>query len=313
MKDPYQILGVSKTSTQDEIKNAYRNLAKKFHPDLNPGNKTAESKFKDAASAYEMIGTPEARTKFDRGETLEQQQEQAQRHARESQGDRGPFYHQTQQDGGRYSYSFGKDMGGEDFFENLFRSQGGGRGQNPFQTDRTNVPGEDHLYQMSVEFRDAILGAAREITLPTGKRLQVKIPPGVETGTKLRFKNQGGPGIGSAPAGDAYVELTVKPLEGFKRDGLAVETEVSISFIEALLGASIKVPTLDGSVLLTVPPKVDTGTRLRIKGKGVSTPKGSGDQIVTLKVVMPKKVDPELENAVRGWGDKFAYNPREEA
>lgn len=313
--DPYVTLGVSKLATQDEIKAAYRNFAKKFHPDLNPGNKTAEAMFKDAASAYEQIGTPEERAKFDRGETPEQQQEQAQRsgsrNSRAYSGGAGPFYHETQQEGGRYSSSFGKGMGGEDFFENLFRSAGQGRSNYQTGGMAEDFAGEDHLYQMSVDFKDAILGAEREISLPTGKKLQLKIPPGVETGSKLRFKNQGAPGVGKGVAGDAYVELTIRPLPGFTRVGNNVETELSISFIEALLGAEIKVPTVDGTVMLKVPPGVTTHSRLRVVGKGVALKQARGDQIVVLKVVMPATRNPDLEKAVREWGDKYSYNPRE--
>jgi DnaJ-class molecular chaperone len=301
LKDPYQVLGVSKTATQDEIKNAYRGLAKKFHPDLNPGNKTAEEKFKDISIAYERIGTSDERAKFDRGETQEQKEQQAQQQYEQARTDghaggrRGPFYHETQQGGGRYS----------DFFEDLFREAG--------HQPPGDMPGEDHRYQMTVDFKDAVLGAEREVTLMNGKHLKVRIPPGLESGAKLRFKNQGGLGQGRAPAGDAYVEIAVKPLEGFKRVGNDIEIEAQISFIEAILGAEIKVPTLESPVMLKVPPGVSTGSRLRIRGKGVARHldhKEPGDQIVVLKVVMPKKVDPGLAEAVRSWGDKYSYNPR---
>ncbi|MBF0206522.1 MAG: J domain-containing protein [Oligoflexia bacterium] len=309
MKDPYVVLGISKTATQDEIRKAYHNLAKKFHPDLNPGNKDAEIKFKDVSLAYERIGSEEERAKYDRGETPEQQQKQPDEQARERtfRRRRGPFYHETQDDGGRYSYSFAKDMG-EDFFKSFFHTDDRSR----YQNEKSST---DEYYQMSVDFKDAVLGAEREITFPNGKRLQVKIPPGIESGTKLRFKNQGGAGIGDLPPGDAYIEITVRPLARFNRVGNNIETEVAVSFIEALLGAEIKIPTIDGSVMLKIPSGVSTGSRLRVRGKGVafgSSSKENGDQIVIIKVVLPKKIDPELEKTVREWGGKFSYNPREE-
>ena len=305
MKDPYEVLGISKTATQDEVRTAYRNLAKKLHPDLNPGNKSTEKKFKEVAAAYELIGTPEQRGKFNRGETPEQQQERAQEQARSAQGRRGPFYQDTQQSGGRYTSSFGQGADENDLFENLFRSA---------RQQRKDYPGEDLLFQMSVDFKDAALGTEHEITLPLGKPLKVKIPPGVETGTKLRFKGRGGAGVGQGPAGDAYVEIHVRPLEGFVRVGKNIETQVAVSFIEALLGAEIPVPTIDGSVKMTIPPGANTGSRFRVRGKGVRTStEERGDQIVELKVLMPKTVDPALKEAVRSWERKFNYNPRAES
>jgi DnaJ-class molecular chaperone len=311
MKDPYQTLGLSKQATQDDIRNAYRAMAKKYHPDLNPGNKEAEKKFKDVAAAYELLGTPETRAKFDRGETPEQMQEQQQRYQEQARSSQraGPFYYNTQQEGGRYSQSFGEDLGMGDIFENLFRQsrRGSSRAQGG------DLPGEDQLYQMEIDFKDSILGADREITLPTGKKLQIKIPPGIDTGKRLRFRGQGGPGAGSGPAGDAYIEVTVRPLAGFKRVGKNVESELPISFIEGLLGAEVQVPTVDGSVMLKIPPGVSTGSRLRIRGKGVASPKDPGDQIVVLKVALPKHLNPELLAAVRAWEGKYSYNPRVES
>jgi DnaJ-class molecular chaperone len=313
MKDPYQSLGLSKQATQDDIKNAYRAMAKKHHPDLNPGNKEAEKNFKDIASAYELLGTPEARAKFDRGETPEQMQENQQRQQQDwARSQRsGPSYYSTQQGGGRYSQSFGEDGGMGDMFENLFRQNQGRRGS--ARPPGGDYPGEDQLYQMEVDFRDSILGAEREITLPTGKKLQIKIPPGIETSKRLRFRGQGGPGAGKGPAGDAYIEITVRPLDGFRRNGNNVESELPISFIEGIVGAEIQVPTIDGSVMLKIPSGVSTGSRLRVRGKGVASPKDPGDQIVILKVALPKQVNPELLAEVRAWGSKYSYNPRTES
>ena len=192
-------------------------------------------------------------------------------------------------------------------FEQLFQRSGRGR-----KTQSNDLPGEDQLYQLEIDFKDAALGGEREISLPSGKHLKVKIPGGIKSGTRLRFKAHGSPGRGRGAAGDAYVEITVRPLEGFKRVEQDIETEVNISFIEALLGGEIKVPTIEGSVMLKIPSGVSTGSRLRIRGKGVSDGKKRGDQIVALKVVMPKKPDPELVEAVQAWEEKFNYNPRTE-
>ena len=282
--DPYKILGVNKNATQEEIKNAYRALAKKHHPDRNPGNKESEAKFKTISAAYEKIGNPEDRGKFDRGETQEQMEEN--------------FWRQ-ERGGAQFAGSFDGD-----FFENLFRSanRGGSR--------RVDFPGEDQLFQMEVDFRDAARGAQREITLPQGKKLQVKIPAGIESGARLRFRGQGEPGIGNGPSGDLYIEIHVRPLAGFERKGTDIESELPVSFVEAILGAEVPVQTLDGTVSLKVPPGVSTGSKLRIKGKGVLAKNSVGDQIVRVKIVMPKKIDPALQAALRSWEGKFSYNPR---
>lgn len=291
MNDPYQILGVSKTADQDEIKKSYRKLAKKYHPDLNPGNKEAEKKFKAVSHAFDQIGTAEARAKFDRGEEEEQQY----------QNRGGPSFYDTQHDGGRYSYSFGEGMGGADFFENLF---GGARHRD------INFPGEDIHYKMDVEFREAALGSEKVISLADGKSLRVKIPAGIESGKKLRFKGKGRPGIGQGAAGDAYVEINVKPLEGFSRKGKDIISELPISFLDAITGGEIEVPTIDGNIMMTIPAGVSTGTRLRIKGRGAGPADNRGHQIVELKIVMPKNIDPALKEAALNLKDQFNYNPR---
>ncbi len=303
MKDPYEILGVEKNATQEEIKKSYRKHAKKHHPDLNPGNKEAEKKFKEYSHAFDQIGTAEARAKFDRGETDEQQRQQYEEFMR-NQGQR-QSYHKTQQAGGRYSYSFGDEFGGEGFFENLF-----GAGRRSRSSDGINIPGEDVHYKMEVEFREAALGGQRTITLPSGKNLQVQIPAGIESGKKLRFKGLGEPGYGNAQAGDAYIEIEVKELEGYRRVGKDIEVEVPVSFIEAITGGEIKVPTLEGEVLLNIPSGVTTGSKLRVKGKGAGEGPSRGNQIVVLKVVTPKHVPPELKSAVENLKHQFNYNPR---
>jgi DnaJ-class molecular chaperone len=163
---------------------------------------------------------------------------------------------------------------------------------------------------MEVELKEAALGAEKVITLPNGKKLQIKIPAGIESGKKLKFKGLGQPGVGNAPAGDVYVQINVKPMTGFTRIDNDIHTEVPISFFEAINGAEIEVPTLDGQVMLQVPPGVSSGSKLRVKNKGVGSGENRGNLIVTLKVVIPKNINPEMKAAVSKLQDQFAYNPR---
>ena len=303
MFDPYAALGVAKTASQDEIKKAYRSLAKKLHPDLNPGNSEAEKKFKDVSHAFDLIGTPEAKAKFDRGET--QEHEQA-RYEEAFKNRRGPFYSNTQgPQGSRYSYNFEGDFNDEDLFESIF-----GRGRTRGGARSGGFPGEDQLFQMEVEFEEAALGVEKVITLPNGKRLQVKIPAGIEEGKRLRFGGQGGEGVGGAPAGDLYLEIKIKPKEGFKRVGKDIETEVPISLFEAALGGEIPVKTLDGQVMLKVPAGSSSGMRMRVKGKGAGAGESRGNLIVTLKIIVPKDPAPELKSSLERLKEKFAYDPR---
>ena len=310
MQTAYEILGVGKTATQNEIKSAYRKLAKKFHPDLNPGNKEAEKKFKDINQANEQIGTPEARAKYDLGET-----ENAYSHAGAQAGTRGQaganqnYYYQTQGGGpdaqGRYSSAFGGMD--EDLFESIFGGAGRGGAGGAGGSGR-RAP-SDETFQMEVDFKDSILGAEREINLPNGKRLAIKIPAGIETGKKLRFAGQAEGG------GDVLIEIRVKPSERFTRVGNHVEIEVPISVGEALLGGEIKVPTLDGSILLKVPAGVSSGQKLRVAGKGVPAhgKESAGDERVILKIVTPKTIDPEFKSAVEAWVKRQPFSPREGA
>lgn len=302
--DPYEILGVAKTASQDEIKKSYRKLAKKYHPDMNPGDKEAEKKFKSVSHAFDLIGTPESREKFDRGETDDQQQRHYEDFMKNQGKSRRSYYNPFEGGEDNFSFSFGDELGGEDLFENLFGASRGGRRR------QADFSGEDVSYKMEIDFKESALGAEKVITLPTGKSLKVKIPAGIEAGKKMRFKGQGGPGIGKGSPGDAYIEISVRPLEGFKRVGKDIEVEVPISFIEAIMGAEIKVPTIDGEVVLNIPAGVSTGTKLRVKGKGAGEGEARGNEIVILKVVTPKVVDPALKAAVEKLAGQFNYNPR---
>ncbi|MDO9183285.1 MAG: DnaJ C-terminal domain-containing protein [Bacteriovorax sp.] len=293
MLNPYEILGVSQTATLDEIKKAYRQLAKKNHPDLNPGNKKAEEKFKEISHANDLIGTAEARAKFDSGEINEKQyQEQSRR-----QSNSGPRSE-------RYAENFGNQFGGENFFEDLF-----GRNRN----QQAPKAARDTNYKMNISFQESIIGSEKVITLPNGKNLQIKIPAGINSGTKLRFKAQGIQGPDEHGHGDALIEIQVDSLEGWIRTGLDIEMELGISFIEGILGADIAVETMYGSVMLKIPAGVSTGSKLRIKGKGVKIGHEVGNQIVKLKVVLPKIITPELSAAIANLKVTFDYNPRGES
>jgi DnaJ-class molecular chaperone len=295
MKDPYKILEVEKSAGDDEIRKKYRELAKKYHPDLNPNMKDAEQKFKEISVAYKLIENKEAREKFEKGEFDEQFRKQSERS--------GPFYHEFQGDGGRYNYYYEGDIG--DIFQSLFGDKGKGRA--------FDLAGQDILYQMEIDLRDAIGGAEKEITLSGNKRLKVKIPPGVRSGTKLKFKGQGGPGIGKGSPGDAYVILSIKLSPIFKINGNNIEMTVPISLDEAINGTKINIHTVTDTVLLHIPQGVNTGTKLRIKGKGFPSGNGdiAGDQIVKIKVVLPEKNDDELRSFIKKWSEKNPYNPRE--
>ncbi len=290
--NPYETLGVDPKAKQDEIKSAYRKLAKTFHPDLNPGNKKAESRFKDITSAYDLVGSTEDREKFDRGEVEAEAAKQSRSRSR------GPFYSETQAGGGRYSSQFeGMD---EDILSSLFEQMGRQR-NDPFQ----QAP-ENKIFQMDVEFKDSILGGESEIEFPGGKKFLVKIPAGVESGTKLRFKGKNESANPGAPPGDIYVQLNVKPSSVFKRVGKDIEVEIPVSFSDAILGAEVQVPTVDGPIMMKIPTKVTSDQKLRLKGKGVvdNVTKLRGDQIALLKIKMPENVDDEFRKAVEEWAKR---------
>lgn len=283
MTDPYELLGVAKTATLDEIKKAYRKLARKYHPDINPGNKEAEKKFKEISHAFDLIGTEEARKKFDRGETEDQQREQYER-----------FYRDTQGPHSRYSQSFDENVDMDEIFSQLFG-----------QARRRREPRQE-IYQMEITLHEALAGGEKVITLPSGKTLQVKIPAGIEEGKKLKFKSMGVQG------GDVLVQILIRPDSRFRMEGKDLHTNVDISFFEAALGGEISIPTIEGNVLMKIPAGVSSDSRLRLKGKGLGHGEQRGNLIVTLRVVMPKTIDPALKHGLQDLAGKFSYNPRGE-
>ena len=295
-EDPYSLLGVKKDASQDDIQKAYRKLAKKLHPDLNPGNKQVEEQFKAVSAAYDLLSDPEKRALFDRGEIDASGQERPrQRYYRDFAG--GAAEHP-------YASSEGfSDFGDEaDLFSGLFDR--GGR-------FNLKMRGQDVHYRLPVEFLEAINGTARRITLSDGSAVDVTVPPGARDGQLLRLAGKGGAGIGGGPPGDAFIEINVKPHAHFTRKGDDIHLDLPISLTEAVLGGKISVPTPTGAVTMSVPKGSNTGTVLRLRGKGVARPdRTRGDEYVKLRVVLPEKLDPELEKFVQSWAAGKAHDPR---
>ena len=296
MNDPYLALGVEKTATADEIRKAYLRLAKKSHPDLNPGNKDAEERFKQISSANDLLSDNAKRKRFDDGEIDASGAERPRERYYKDFADGATNGHPYEDKSG-YS-DFGS---AEDIFADFFKQHTRG---NP------NAKGADAHYKLDVEFLDAVNGATKRLTLPGGGTLDVVIPAGVEEGKMLRLRGKGAASAGSGLAGDALVEVSVKPHRFFVRLSDDIHLELPISLTEAVLGAQIKVPTPTGAVMLTIPKGSNSGSVMRLKGKGVQRNGIFGNEIVKLKVVLPSEPDQALEGFLASWPVPETYNPR---
>jgi DnaJ-class molecular chaperone len=301
MTDPYKVLGVNRNASEEDIKRAYRKLAKKLHPDLNPGDKKVEAQFKETTAAYDFLSDQDKRRKYDRGEIDESGQPRGFRNSGRPAGG-----------GTQYRRSRGFGFGVEDdadFSEDLF-SDFFGFGKDA--RDTVKLKGADVSYQVRVPFLEAVLGTKQRLQLADGKTLEVQLPPGTDTGQTLRLKGQGLPGRGGAPAGDAFVEVTVEPHPIFTREGNDILVEVPITLYEAVLGATLNVPTIDGKVSLKIPADSSSGTQLRLRGKGVQAGRSGarGDQYVRLVVMLPKEVDSDLKAAIEKSSRNHPYKVR---
>lgn len=298
MRDPYEILGVSRSADDKTVKAAYRRLARQNHPDLHPGNKAAEERFKDIQAAYDLLGDKAKRGAFDRGEIDAEGKPHAFRQAW-NQGPSGGTQFDADDLFGRF--------GGDDIFADLF----GGAARPGGMRGTIRMRGADARYSLEVDFLEAAKGCVKRLGLPGGKHIDVTIPAASEDGQVLRLKGQGGPGLGGGPAGDALIELRVKDHPLFRRQGDDILVELPVTLYEAVLGGRIEVPTIDGPVVLGVPKGSNTGTRLRLKGKGLGRHgRARGDQYLTLKVVLPDRPDPALERLVTDWARSHPYEVR---
>jgi DnaJ-class molecular chaperone len=302
MADPYKTLGVSKDAPQDEIRKAYRKLAKENHPDLNPGNAEAEKRFKEISAAYYIVGDEAKRKRFDAGEIDDQGTERPERKYYREYAEADPNFRYSRSSGGG-EQDFG-DM--DDIFADLFRGRRGGGGEG------LRIPGADVRYTLPVEFLEAANGASKTVHMPDGKTLDIKIPAGIRQGQILRLKGQGQPGIGGGPPGDALVEVTIGPSAQFTRDGNNIRSVLPITIGEALNGATVRAETIDGAVDVKIPKGANSGTTMRLRGKGVADQKGGtrGDHMLELRVTLPDTADPELAAYVTDWEQKHPYDPR---
>jgi DnaJ-class molecular chaperone len=293
--DPYVILGVARSSSDEDIKRAYRKLAKELHPDRNPGNSAAAERFKKITAANDILGDAEKRRKFDRGEI-----DASGEPRRAYQGAGGPY-------GGRRGAG-PDDQGFGDIFSELF----GNRATRGPRTGFTSTRGADARYTLEIDFLEAVNGATKRVTLPDGATLDLAVPEGVEDGQVLRLKGKGSLGVRGGEAGDALVEIKIRPHPTFRREGDDVHVELAIGIDEAILGAKVEVATPSSLVQLSIPKGTSSGQVFRLKGKGVRnrTTGATGDQLVTVRIVLPDQIDDTLSYFMSEWRQKHGYNPR---
>lgn len=313
-RDYYEALGVKKDASQDEIKKAYRSLARKYHPDVNPDDPNAEEKFKDINEAYQVLSDEDKRQKYDRFGSQWKQYQQTGGRAEDfdwsqwsTRGQPGGTQYRTvsQED---LEQMFGGGMGGfSDFFETLFGGRGGARTtrQAPPRTSTQNLRrGQDIEHPLEITLDEAFHGTTRLLSFENGRRIEAAIPPGVKTGSKIRLSGQGGGG--ARGAGDLYLKIGVKPHSKFEREGDDLRRNQPVNFFTALLGGEVKVVAMDKTVELKIPPETDSGTTFRLKGLGMpklDSPKKHGDLYVTVEVQVPKNLTDEQKEqfkALRG-------------
>ena len=300
---PYEVLGVKPTGTADELRKAYRKLAKELHPDLNPGKPEAEARFKAVSAAYDLLSDPEKRGRYDRGEIDES-------------GAERPRYsyrpHAEGAEGWRYRPEGEMDLNDlEDLFAAFGSGGGARRGSRGGRAgEGLRLRGADRPFTMTIELPEAATGGKRRLSINPEEWLDVTIPAGIEDGQVLRLRGKGGPGLGGGEPGDALIEVHVAPHALFRRDGNDIRIELPVGLSEAVLGARVAVPTVTGPVTMTIPKGSDTGTVLRLRGKGIQRRANAGDQYVSLKVVIGHPKDAELAEFIEKWAAGRPFDAR---
>jgi len=332
MRDPYEDLGVSKGASPEDIKKAYRKLAKKLHPDSNKKDPKAATKFSELNSAYEIVGDEAKRKQFDRGEIDAEGKQRF--HGFEGFGAGRPgaggardsnfesftwgpdgFRRTTTRAGGARGGPGGAAGGGsfEDILSSMF---GGARGRaGPgagFEPEDIGsaIRGQDVAATATITLNEAAHGGTRRIELPIGKEVEFKIPPGIADGQQIRLKGQGMPAPHGGPPGDVLITVSIAPHPLFKIEGQNLRLDLPVALYEAVLGAKVRVPTLDGAVELAVPANTSSGRTFRLKAKGLPGKPAAGDLYVTLRIVLPDGKDAELEELMKKWRDEKPYDPR---
>jgi DnaJ-class molecular chaperone len=327
MRDPYEVLGVSRGATAAEIKSAFRRLAKKLHPDANKHDPKAANRFAELNAAHEILGDAEKRKAFDRGEIDAEGKPRFQGFEGFGADPGGRF----RSDGGFETFTFGPEgfhrsrgagsgsfRGGggfEDLLKDVFSGLGGGTRRRPGARleaeDAAAGRGQDVAVSVTITLAEAASGIKKRVHLPTGKDVDVRIPAGLTEGKQIRLRGQGLPGPDGS-VGDALITVALAPHSIFSLDGADLRLDLPITPYEAALGGKVRVPTLDGLVELSIPPGTNGGQTFRLKGKGLPTKKLAGDLLLTVQIVLPEQIDSELEQFLRKWRTSKPYDPRSE-
>jgi len=304
MRDPYAVLGVARDASEDDIKKAYRRLAKKHHPDLNPGRRANDQQFKEITAAYDLLSDAVKRARFDRGEI---DANGAERFA----GFGGGGFGGGGAGGGQQSRAYRRATEQSFSFDEIIAEllgRGGRRGAGAAAPEEH--PG-DTRQTVKLGFVEAALGGKRRVTLGDGRTIAITVPAGIESGQTLRLKSQGKVGSRGVEPGDAYLDIEVDSHPLFQRKERNIHLELPVTLTEAVLGATVTAPTIHGSVSLKVPRGSNSGATLRLKGKGIVGGDGKqGDQLVKLRIVLPEPPDAELTAFLERWGVKHVYDVR---